>query len=175
MRRRLRYLRGVLTDAQAERLQGCARVLRAPGRIVVAGHRAASAAHALAAAAPEGVAVVPVAPDALDAVDGPIDVLYVGGAGRYTAALEALERWGARVVPGGTLFVQGAFHSPPVTAALLRSVGQSPGWRYSGRTGSLAEYTRADLMRGERVLDGVGQLAQLPSFARAVIRRRRRR
>ncbi len=115
------------------------------------------------------------APGALDRVDGPIDVLYVGGTGRYSASVEALERWGARVVPGGTMFVHGAFAAPPTTAALLRTVGSSSAWRYFGRDGELAEYTRADLTRGERVLDAIVQLAQLPAFARELARRRLQR
>ncbi len=162
----------MLTPSQAQRLKACTRALDAPARVVVAGHGADSAVTALGAGAAEGVDVLAVAPDALDQVDGPIDVLFVARAGRYSAATEALERWGARVVPGGTMFVHGAFAAPPVTAALLRTVGSSPGWRYFGRDGALAEYTRADLTPGERTLNTVAQLAQLPAFARSLARRR---
>jgi hypothetical protein len=162
----------VLTVAQTERLRACARVLDAPARIVVVGHGTDAATRALGAGAHAGVDVVPVAPGGLDQVDGPIDVLFVGRCGRYSAGVEALERWGARVVPGGTLFIHGAFATPPLTAALLRTVGSSPAWRYFGRDGALAEYTRAQLTTGERVLDGIAQVAQLPSFARGLARRR---
>lgn len=162
----------MLSDAQATRLQACARVLHAPGRIVVIGRFTGPAVEVLTGAASEGVEVLAVGADALGAVDGPIDLLYVGAPGRYTQALEALERWGGRVVPSGTLFVQGAFSAPPVTGAMLRFLGTSPAWRYAGREGSLAEYTRAVLTPGERVLDGIVHVAQLPSFARALARRR---
>jgi hypothetical protein len=127
---------------------------------------------ALRVGAPGGVTVLTVAPDALDQVDGPIDVLVVGPSAPYSAAVDVLERWSARVVPGGTMFVVGAFAAPPLTAALLRTIGHSPGWRLFGRDGALSEYTRADLTRGERVLDGIAHVAQLPSFARALARRR---
>ncbi len=162
----------MLTDAQAHRLQSCARVLGAPALIVVVGHGDHAATDALVAAVPGGVEVVAVTPKELDRIDGPIDILVIGRTGRYSEAVEALERWGTRVVPGGVLFVHGAFVVAPVTAALLRSIGTAPAWRYAGREGALAEYTRADLTRGERALDSVAQLAQLPAFARAATRRR---
>lgn len=162
----------MLTPSQAARLKACTRAIDAPARVVVAGHDTDSAVAALRAGAAPRVEVIAAAPDALDQVDGPIDVLFVARTGRYSASAEALERWGARVVPGGTMFVHGAFASPPVTAALLRTVGSSPGWRYFGRDGALAEYTRAALTPGERTLNTVAQLAQLPAFARALVRRR---
>jgi predicted nicotinamide N-methyase len=162
----------VLSDAQAGQLRACARVLQAPARIVVTGPLPPSVADALRSGASPGVAVLTVAPDALKEVDGPIDVLVVGPTAPYSAAVDVLERWSARVVPGGTMFVVGAFAAPPLTAALLRTIGHSPGWRLFGRNGAVSEYTRADLTRGERVLDGIAHLAQLPSFARAIARRR---
>lgn len=162
----------MLTDSQAQRLLECARALGSPARVLATGHGAPDAARAMAAAAPSGVQVLTVAPGELEAIDGPIDVLFVGPTGRYSTAVEALERWSARVVPAGTMFVFGAFTVPALTAALLRSIGSSPGWRYFGRDGSLAEYTRANLTRGERTLDAVAQVAQLPGFARVTARRR---
>ena len=64
-------------------------------------------------------------------------------------------------MPGGLLFVHGAFAAPPLTAALLRTIGSSRAWRYYGRDGALAEYVRADLTHGERVLDAIAQVAQI--------------
>nr|MBA3328500.1 hypothetical protein [Solirubrobacterales bacterium] len=139
------------------------------------GHATDDALRSLRAGARDGVTVVAVPPGGLDQVDGPIDVLFVGRCGRYSTAVEALERWGARVVPGGTLFIHGAFAAPPLTGALLRTVGSSPAWRYFGRDEELAEYTRAQLTTGERVLDAVAQVAQLPAFARSLARRRAQR
>jgi hypothetical protein len=97
------------------------------------------------------------------AVDGPLSLLYVDGAHRFGPARADLVDWGARVAPGGTMLVHDAFSSIGVTLALLTSVLR--GWRYAGRTGSLAEYRRAPA--GPR--DVVRQLAELPWFARNVL------
>jgi hypothetical protein len=162
----------VLTDAQLQRLMACARVLNAPARIVMTGNVAPSALAAVRAGAPEGVEVVVLPASATDGVEGSIDVLFVGPASPYSAAVEMFLHWPGRVVPGGTMFVYGAFAAPPLTAALLRTVGASRGWRYFDREGALAEYVRADLSHGERVLDAIAQAAQMPSFARGLARRR---
>ena len=77
-------------------------------------------------------------------------------------------------MPGGTLFVYGAFASPALTAALLRTIGSSRAWRYFGRDGALAEYVHAELSHGERVLDAIAQPAQMAYFARTLARRRSR-
>jgi hypothetical protein len=162
----------VLTDAQAERLEACARVLHPPARIVMTGHVAPDALAAMRAGASPGVDVVVVSASETDGVDGSIDVLFVGPASPYSTAVELFGHWPGRVVPGGTLFVYGAFALAPLTAALVRTVGASRAWRYFGREGALAEYVRADLSHGERVLDAIAQAAQLPSFARRLARRR---
>lgn len=104
--------------------------------------------------------------DALDAVDGPVDLLYVDGAHRYAPARADLERWGARVAPGGTMLVHDAFSSIGVTLALAALTFRSSEWRYRGRSRSLAEYRREPLDAAAR-RDNLGrQLAQLPWFAR---------
>jgi hypothetical protein len=162
----------VLTDAQADRLTACARVLRPPARIVMTGNVAAEALAAVRAGASDGVDVVVLSPTEVDGVEGSIDVLFVGPASPYSTAVEMFQRWPGRVVPGGTLFVHGAFALAPLTAALLRTVGATRAWRYFGRDGTLAEYVRADLSHGERVLDAIAQAAQMPSFARTLARRR---
>ncbi len=168
----LRYRRAVLTDVQAERLTACARVLSAPARIVMTGNVVPDALAAMQAGAAEGVGVVVLPSGEIDGVEGSIDVLFMGPASPYSAAVDMFQRWPARVVPGGTLFVHGAFAFPPLTAALLRTIGSSRGWRYFDRDGALAEYVRADLSHGERVLDAFAQAAQLPWFARGLARRR---
>jgi hypothetical protein len=168
----LRYRRAVLTDAQTERLQACARVLHPPARVVLTGNVATDALAALRAGAMPGVDVLIVPASQIEGVEASIDVLFVGPASPYSAAVELFQRWPGRVVPGGTLFVHGAFTLAPLTAALLRTVGSSRAWRYFGREGALAEYVRADLSHGERVLDAFAQAAQLPWFARRLARRR---
>ncbi len=162
----------MLTDAQAQRLKACARVLSAPARIVLTGNVAPEALAAVRAGAIDGVEVMHLAPAEIAAVDGSIDVLFIGPASPYSEAVEMLQSWPGRVVPGGTLFVHGAFAFPPLTAALLRTVGASRGWRYFDREGALAEYVRSDLSHGERVLDAIAQVAQLPAFVRSLARRR---
>lgn len=127
---------------------------------------------AVAAGAARGVDVLVVDEGAVERIDGGIDMLFVGPASRYSAALDLFQRWPGRVVPGGVLFVYGAFASPALTTALLRTVGSSRSWRYFGRDGALAEYVHAELSHGERVLDAIAQAAQMPSFARTVARRR---
>lgn len=168
----LRYGREVLTAAQSERLQACARVLDSPARIVMTGEVSPAARAAVMAGAGAGVEVLVVDAAEIKRVDGSIDVLFIGPAARYSAALDMLRRWPGRVVPGGILFVYGAFAAPALTAALLRTIGSSRAWRYFGREGALAEYVQADLSHGERVLDAIAQAAQIPAFARTMARSR---
>ncbi|MEA2150758.1 MAG: hypothetical protein QOD69_2588 [Solirubrobacteraceae bacterium] len=162
----------MLTPAQSERLRACARVLDAPGRFVMTGQVSDSAREAVISGAGPGVEVLIVEAGEIKRVDGSIDVLFIGPAARYSLAVDMFQRWPARVVPGGTLFVYGAFAAPALTTALLRTIGPSRAWRYFGRDGALAEYVHAELSHGERVLDEIAQAAQLPWFARRLVRRR---
>jgi hypothetical protein len=102
-------------------------------------------------------------------VAGPVALLYVDGAHRFGPARADLAGWGARVAPGGAMLVHDAFSSVGVTLALLAECVFSPGWRYAGRTGSLAEYERASLRGRERVANALRQLAELPWFARNLV------
>ena len=164
----------MLSAAQVSLLQACTRVLVAPARIVMTGNVPADALAAIGGEAPAGVEVLVVDAGEVARVDGSIDVLFIGPAAPYSVAAELFGRWTGRVAPGGLLFVYGAFAAAPLTAALLRTVGASRGWRYYGRVGELAEYVRADLTHGERVLDGLAQVAQVGYFARRIARRRLR-
>ena len=163
---------GVLSPAQVALLQACTRVLVAPARVVMTGNVSPDAEAAIRGHAGPGVEVLVFGPGAIARVDGSIDVLFIGPAAPYSVAAELFGRWAGRVAPGGLLFVHGAFAAAPLTAALLRTIGSSRGWRYYGREGELAEYVRADLTHGERVLDAMAQLAQVGYFARRVARRR---
>ena len=109
--------------------------------------------------------------DALGAVTGPIDVLFVDGAHRYGPALDDLRRWGDRVPAGGRMLVHDSFSSIGVTLALLRGVVFSPGWRYLGRERSLGEWERLGVpaARAQRARDAGVQLASLGWFARNVV------
>jgi hypothetical protein len=138
------------------------------------GNVAPEALAAMRAGAGARAEVLLLGADEVANIDGLVDVLFVGPASPYSAAAELLQRWSTRVVPGGTLFVHGAFALPPLTAALMRTIGTSRNWRYFGRDGALAEYVHADLSHGERVLDAIAQTAQLPHFVRGQARRRLR-
>lgn len=106
---------------------------------------------------------------ALEAVEGPIDVLYVDGAHRFGPARDDIVRWGDRVVPGGRLLVHDSFSSVGVTLALISSTFASTDLRYVGRTGSLAEYVRSPVRGRARLRNAGRQVASLPWFARNVL------
>ena len=108
--------------------------------------------------------------EALDDVDGDLDLLYVDGAHRLGPARDDIVRWGARVRGGGTLLVHDAFSSIGVTLALLATLFAGRAFAYSGRTGSLAEYRRVNtpLRPAERLRNAARQAAELPWFARNV-------
>src|SRR3954452_3204824 len=56
--------------------------------------------------------------EALGALDGEVDLLFVDGAHRYGPARDDLLRWGARVRTGDVMLVHDAFSSIGVTLAL---------------------------------------------------------
>jgi SAM-dependent methyltransferase len=104
--------------------------------------------------------------DAMAAVAGPLDLLYIDGAHRYGPARDDLARWGARVGPGGHMLVHDSFSAVGVTLAILRLLLASGQFRYLGRTGSLAEYRRERLGPLARLRNAARQLGELPWFAR---------
>ena len=136
----------MLTAAQSERLEACARVLDAPARIVMTGAVSPSARAAVMAGAGAGRRAA-----RRRRGRGParrrLDRRPVH---RPDVALQR-RRWtsssaGPRAsCPGGTLFVYGAFASPALTTAMLRTIGTSRAWRYFGRDGALAEFVHAEL------------------------------
>jgi predicted O-methyltransferase YrrM len=107
--------------------------------------------------------------EALGALDGEVDVLYVDGAHRYRPARDDVVRWGARVKPGGTMLIHDSFSSVGVTLAILRHLVASGEFAYAGRTGSLAEYRRTRPRGRARLRSALRQLAELPWFARNVL------
>jgi predicted O-methyltransferase YrrM len=106
--------------------------------------------------------------DALRLVHGAVDLLYVDGAHEFRPANSDLREWGARVRPGGTMLVHDAFSSVGVTLAQVVSLFLSEEFRYVGRTGSLAQYTRERVPALARVPNALRQGLQLPWFARNV-------
>lgn len=104
--------------------------------------------------------------EALDSVEGEADVLFVDGAHRFAFARPDLERWGGRVRRGGTMLVHDAFSAVGVTLAQVLVLFTSRGFRYVGRSGSLAEYRRESLDPRERLANAVRQAGALPYFAR---------
>jgi len=106
--------------------------------------------------------------DALDLVEGKIDLLYVDGAHRYRMVRDDLRLWTDRIADGGTLLIHDAFASIGVTAAQVRCLFLNRRFRYVGRERSLAEYRRADLGPRARARNALRQAAELPWFGRNV-------
>ncbi len=107
--------------------------------------------------------------DALDCVEGALDLLYVDGAHRYGPARDDIARWGERVRPGGHMLVHDGFSSVGVTLAQARLLFTGARFRYLGRAGSLVDYRREDLDARSRVRNALRQLAELPWFARNLV------
>ena len=82
--------------------------------------------------------------DALAAVEGTVDVLYIDGAHRYAPARADIVSWGARVADGGVMLIHDSFSSIGVTLAILRELIAGRRFRYVGRSRSMTIY-RADL------------------------------
>jgi predicted O-methyltransferase YrrM len=107
--------------------------------------------------------------DATDDIPGLLEVVYIDGAHRFEPARADIVRWGAKVAPGGTLLIHDSFSSIGVTLALLVSLVPGGGFRYVGRSRSLAEYRREPLGPGARIGNAARQLGQLGYFARNVL------
>jgi hypothetical protein len=106
---------------------------------------------------------------ALDEVDGDVELLYIDGAHRYAPARDDIRQWGAKVPAGGTMLIHDSFSSIGVTLAILSSLLLSGSFRYVGRAQSMAEYRRVAAGEGGRASSAARQLAQLPWFLRNVI------
>jgi predicted O-methyltransferase YrrM len=107
--------------------------------------------------------------DALGEVSDGIDLLYIDGAHRYRFAKPDIERWGARVTPGGTMLIHDSYSAVGVMLAQIRLLFAGARFRYLGRSGSLAEYRREDLGTRGRVDNALAQAAALPYFVRNCI------
>ncbi len=103
---------------------------------------------------------------AWDDVEGQIDMLYIDGAHRYRFAKPDIERWGARVRPGGSMFIHDSYNAVGVMLAQLRLLFCGRAFRYIGRSGSLAEYRRQPLSSAQRAANALRQAAELPYFIR---------
>jgi Methyltransferase domain len=106
---------------------------------------------------------------ALDAVTGPIDLLYVDGAHRYAPARADIERWGQHVPLGGAMLIHDSFNAIGVMLAQLRLLVFSRRWRYVGRRGSLAIYRREALSPVAALVSSSRQLAAVPWFVRNLL------
>lgn len=103
---------------------------------------------------------------ALGDVGGPVDLLYVDGAHRYTPARDDIAGYGALVRDGGTMLIHDSYSAIGVTLAAIRLLFFSADWRYVGRSGTLAEYRRERLGPSARLSDLGRQIAELPYFVR---------
>lgn len=107
--------------------------------------------------------------DALDDVPGEIDLLYIDGAHRFKPALDDIERWSAKVRPGGDLLIHDSFSSVGVTGAIAVSLLTSSRWRYLGRSDSMTHYRREPVTGSDRLRNIGRQCASLPYFVRNLI------
>jgi predicted O-methyltransferase YrrM len=107
--------------------------------------------------------------EALDQVEGEVEMLYIDGAHRYAPARDDIRRWGDRVADGGLMLIHDSFSSIGVTFAILSSLLLSPRFRYVGRAQSMAKYRRVQPGEGGRVGNAGRQLAELPWFLRNVL------
>ncbi|MGZ4806069.1 MAG: class I SAM-dependent methyltransferase [Ilumatobacteraceae bacterium] len=106
---------------------------------------------------------------AREAVSGPVSLLFIDGAHRYSPARNDIHAWGARVEDGGTMLLHDSFSSIGVTLAICRELMFGKRFRYVGRSRSLAEF-KADL-HGDvrsRVGNALRQVAQLPWFVKNI-------
>jgi SAM-dependent methyltransferase len=106
--------------------------------------------------------------EALDAVEGEVDLLYIDGAHGYRPALEDIQKWGARVRDGGTMLIHDSWNAVGVTLAQLQALVPSGRFRYVGRSGSMSEYRREDLATAGRVRNALRQLVELGYFVQSV-------
>ncbi|HYP47630.1 MAG TPA: class I SAM-dependent methyltransferase [Thermoleophilaceae bacterium] len=104
--------------------------------------------------------------EALSELEGPVDLLYIDGAHRYAPALDDIQRWGARVAPGGTMLIHDTYNAVGVMLAQLRVLFLSREWRYVGRSRSLAEYRREPRADGALAQNVARQAAGVPWFVR---------
>jgi hypothetical protein len=107
--------------------------------------------------------------DATGDVPGLVELLYIDGAHRYHPAKADIERWGAKVAPGGTLLIHDTFSSVGVTLAIGATLLAGRSFRYIGRSGTMAEYRREDLDISDRAANAFRQLLELPYFLRNVV------
>jgi predicted O-methyltransferase YrrM len=105
---------------------------------------------------------------ALSRLDGEFELVFIDGAHRYRPARADIAGYGTRVRAGGALVLHDAFSAVGVTLAQMRLLFFGIGFRYEGRTASLAEYRREDLHGAAWLVNIVRQLSQLPWFARNV-------
>jgi hypothetical protein len=107
--------------------------------------------------------------DATGDIPGELEVVYIDGAHRYEPAKADIDRWGAKVAPGGTLLIHDSWSSIGVTGAQLASLVFSKEWRYAGRSQSMTEYRKERLRGPARLKNAARQLVELPYFARNVL------
>jgi SAM-dependent methyltransferase/predicted O-methyltransferase YrrM len=104
--------------------------------------------------------------DAVQQVDGEVDMLYIDGAHGYAPARADIVQWGGRVRAGGTMLIHDAYSAVGVTLALLTTTVAGTEFRYVGRSGSMTEYRRESVRGIERVRNGLRQVGELGWFAR---------
>lgn len=99
--------------------------------------------------------------EALDDVEGDVDLLFIDGDHAFRPALEDIVRWSARVPLGGTLLLHDSFNAVGVILAQFRTLVFSKQFCFVRRRGSLSEYRRLELRGSDRAGNVLRQLGQL--------------
>jgi predicted O-methyltransferase YrrM len=107
--------------------------------------------------------------DAVRGFESGIDLLYIDGAHDLRTAFADIRNWGALVREGGTMLIHDSFSSVGVTLAEFVALFFAGRFRYVGRSRTLAEYRREDVLWAGRLPNAAHQAAQLPWFARNVL------
>jgi predicted O-methyltransferase YrrM len=107
--------------------------------------------------------------DAVQQVDGEVDMLYIDGAHGYAPARADIVQWGGRVRAGGTMLIHDAYSAVGVTLALLTTTVTGTEFRYVGRSRSMTEYRRESVRGIERVRNVLRQVVELGWFARNLV------
>jgi len=100
--------------------------------------------------------------EAMDDVPGPVELLYIDSAHRFSLAWADLKVWSPKVAPGGVMLIHDSFSSLGLTAAMAVELFFGRDFVYEGRSGSMAQYRRTPV-RG-RWRNAGRQAAQLAWF-----------
>ena len=110
--------------------------------------------------------------DAIEDVEGNLDLLYIDGAHSYVDVSKDIKLWSTKVDSSGELFIHDVFNSVGVTLAVLQRMVLSNRWRLIARAHSLCEFEKVDIGAAEVIRKVLWFLVHSPLLLRAVLVRR---